>query len=942
MYKKHITVLSILAAFSMTAAAQTDSIKSSLSPLQPADIGGDKVFTLGETTGAVSVIGSDQINRRTAKNIGNDILGQGNGLQSLQGAGIYAVQNPTFYVRGLQTLNDNNEPLFIVDGIERDINSISPEEVESVTILKDATATALYGNKGINGVIVVTTKRGIKNTREITFSYDHEFKSIAHRPKFVDGYTYGLAINEGRANDGLTPRYQSWELDALKNQTYPYLYPNVNWVDETFRDNSPVNKYTVQFRGGSEKFRYYAMANVLTEDGFVQKSNANSNDGYSTQDKFSRGNVRMNLDIDLTPTTLVSVNVFGSLTEQQRPGDQANLWDMVYTVPSAAFPVKAENGMWGGSSTWAGTMNPVAQSTSAAYYKNHIRSLFTDLTIKQDLGGLLPGLSAQVRVAYDNTANIYENHSKTYQYAVVTPNWPEGASEPTFSTAIQGADSEMGSDAKASVYDRFLHVDAGVNYQQQFGDLNLYTQLKWDYEYTDPEGINNTIYRQNISWWSHLNYKNRYLADLTLVETGSSRLAPGTKWAFSPTLGLGWVISNEDFWSDSNRYLKLRATAGLINTDFLPKDKDGNWVWTYYAQQYTTTGGTYPFNSAWGSDFGKTQFGQMPTPNPSREKAYKYNVGIDASPIEGLNLTLDLFKERRNGIWVSSAGKYTALIGMEAPYENGGVVDSKGIEIAADYTRTFGDWTFSVAGNFSYNKNKIVDMLEEPRLYPNLVQTGNPVDQLYGLEAIGFFKDEADIANSPKQAFSTVRPGDIKYRDVNGDNVIDSNDKVAIGYTTTCPEIYYNFRLGAEWKGIGVYAFFQGTGNYTAVLNTKSMYWPLINNTNISQYAYDNRWTPEHQDALFPALSSQSNANNYQTSTLWMRDRSFLKLRNLEVYYNLPKAFLNDNLKVVNGAKLYVRAIDLFATSNVPENDPECYGINPVNKSVAFGLSVTF
>lgn len=932
-------MLSILAAFSMSAAAQTDSIQSSLSPSQPADIGGDKVFTLGETTGAVSVIGSDKINRRTARNIGNDILGQGNGLQSLQGAGIYSAQNPTFYVRGLQTLNDNNTPLIVVDGIERDIYSISPEEVESVTILKDAAATALYGNKGINGVIVVTTKRGIKNTREITFSYDHVFNSIAHRPKFVDGYTYGLAINEARANDGLGVRYQPWELDALKNQTYPYLYPNVNWVDETFRDSSPVNKYTAQFRGGTDKFRYYAIANVITENGFIKKPHVN--EGYSTQDKFSRGNVRMNLDIDLTPTTQIAVNVFGSLTETQVPGNQADLWDMVYTVPSAAFPIKAEDGHWGGSSTWAGTLNPVAQSIGAAYYKNHIRSLYTDLTIKQNLSGLLPGLSAQVRVAYDNSADIYENHSKTYQYTVVTPSWPAGAEAPTYTSSIQGADSSMGTEAKATIYDRYLHVDAGLNYQNTFGDLNLYSQLKWEYEYTDPNGINNTIYRQNISWWSHLNYKNRYLADLTLGESGSSRLAPGTKWAFSPTLGLGWIISNEDFWTGAGR-LKLRASAGIINSDFIPKNSSGDWVWTYYTQQYVLTGNTYPFNSSWNSDFGQTVLGQMATEHPGREKAYKYNVGIDATPIDGLNITLDLFKERRTGIWVSSEGKYTALLGMDAPYENGGKVDSKGIEIAADYTRSFGDWTFSVAGNFSYNKNKIIDMLEEPRLYPNLVQTGHSVDQLYGLEAIGFFKDAADIANSPTQTFSTVRPGDIKYRDINGDNIIDENDITAIGYSTKCPEIYYNFSLGAEWKGIGIYAFFQGTGNYSAVLNTKSMYWPLINNTNISQYAYDNRWTPEHQDALFPALSSQSNANNYRTSTLWLRDRSFLKLRNIEVYYNLPKSFLNRTLKVVNGAKLYVRGIDLFTTSNVPENDPECYGINPVNKSVAFGVSVTF
>lgn len=927
-------------AISLPAMAQSDTIPGSMSPDRIVSIGGDKDFSLRETTGSVSVISGDQINRRGAKNIGNDILGQGNGLQSLQGSGLYAVENPTFYVRGLQTLNDNNTPLIVVDGIERDINNISPEEVESVYILKDAQATVLYGVRGINGVIAVNTKRGKKNSREITVSYEHGIRSNTHRPDFVDGYTYGLAINEGRANDGLTPRYQSWELEALKSGKYPMLYPNVNWVDETFRKSAPDNKYTLQFRGGGEKVQYYAIVNLLTANGFIK--NPNQNQGYSTQDKFSRGNVRMNLDIEITPTTKAKVNVFGTLSEQSRPGNKADIWDMVYTVPSAAFPIKAENGMWAGSSTWSGTLNPVAQTTAAAYYKNHERSLFTDLTINQDLGAVLKGLSAQARVAYDNTANIYENHSKEYEYAVINPSWPDASAEPTFTISNQGKDSAMGSDARATVWNRYLHADIGLNYQNKFGDLALYSQLKWDYDFSDPNGINNTIYRQMFSWYSHLNYADRYLLDLTLSETGSSRLAPSSKWAFSPTLGLGWIISNEDFWPFDNTYLKLRATAGLINSDFIPKDSDGNWVWGYYAQSYVTSGLTYPFNSGWTSNFGQTALGQMATPELGREKAYKYNVGLDFSPVNGLNFSLDLYKERRNGIWVSSAGKYTALIGLDAPYLSAGVVDSKGLEIGLDYAYTAGDWTFSAGGNFSYNTNKIVDMLEEPRLYPNLVQTGHSVGQVYGLEAIGFFKDQADIASSPVQAFSTVRPGDIKYRDINGDNIIDANDVTAIGKSNKCPEIFYNFRLGAEWKGLGIYAMFQGTGKYTAILNTKSMYWPLINNTNISQYAYDNRWTPEHQDALFPALSSQSNANNYRTSTLWMRDRSFLKLRDLELYYNLPHDFLKSTLKVVKDARIFVRGTDLFATGDVPENDPECFGIYPVNRSFQFGVKVTF
>ncbi|MCM1021796.1 MAG: SusC/RagA family TonB-linked outer membrane protein [Muribaculum sp.] len=937
MYKKYLSAIALVATVSAGAFAQNDTIKSSLSPQQLAQIGTDKVFTIGETTGAVSVIGGDQLNRRNAKNIGNDILGQGSGLISLQGAGLYVDENPTFYVRGLQTLNGNNSPLFVVDGIERDITQIAPEEVETVEILKDAAATALYGYKGINGVVAITTKRGKANSREIIISYDHEFRSIPHRPKFVDGYTYGLAINEARQMDGYeTPRYNANELAALRDGSYPELYPNVDWLGETMNNSGHSDKYSIQFRGGAEKFRYYTAINLQNNWGFIK--NPNENSGYSTQDKFSRGNIRMNLDIDITPTTLVKVNIFGSLQESQRPGDQANLWDMIYTVPSAAFPIKGPDGKWAGSDTWAGTLNPVAQSQGAAYYKWHRRDILTDLTIRQDLGMILKGLSAQARISYDNWSNIYENHSKTYQYSVTVPSWPATAAEPTYTTSLYGTDSEMSSDSKLSTWYRRSHIDAGLNYENQFGDLGLYSQLKWDYEYFDPDGTNNTVYRQNISWWTHLNYKNRYLLDLTLVESGSSRLAPGSKWNFSPTLGLGWVISNESFWSNPDRYLKLRASAGMLNADYLPGDN----LWTYYKEQYTIlSGGLYPFDDSW-NPTNQTYIDQMKTENPDREKAYKYNVGIDASPVNGLNLSLDLFAQRRNGIWVSGAGEYSALIGLTAPYINGGVVDSKGLEFSADYNRTFGDWTFSVGGNFSFNRSKIVDQKEEPQTYKNLESTGKRVSQLFGLVAIGYFKDQADIDNSPKQTFSDVVPGDIKYKDINKDGIIDSNDKTAIGYTTVSPEIYYNFRLGAEWKGIGVYAFFQGTGNYSAVLNTKSMYWPTLSSTTVSQYYYDHRWTPDNQNAEFPRLSYDSNKNNEQTSTLWLRNRSFLKLRNLEVYYNIPRAFLKENLKVVNGAKFYVRAIDLFATSNVPKNDPECYGINPVNRSIALGLSVTF
>lgn len=938
MNKKYIIVLSLFAGLCLPATAQESNEEQTDKFVgQTIDVGAERLLTREEATGSVSVISSETTDRRSAKNIGNSIIGQGNGLISLQSGGRYADVNPTFYIRGLQTLNGKNSPLVMIDGIQRDIVSIAPEEVESVIVLKDAAAVALYGYKGINGAINIVTKRGKYNSRSVKVTYDHLFTSLANKPKFVDAYTYGLAVNEARINDGLTGRYSNQELNALRDGTMPYLYPNVNWVDETFRDNAMTNKYNIEFRGGGEKFRYYTMLDLISNKGFVKEPGAN--EGYSTQDKYVKGNLRMNMDINLTKTTDLQVNLLGVLQETSRPGAQADLWDLVYTVPSAAFPIRDKNGVWGGSDTWAGTQNPVAQSVGAAYYKNHTRSLFADMKLTQDLSGLTKGLNAFVRISYDNIANIYEDHSKEYVYSVNAPTWADGASEPTVKSEIYGKDSEMGTDAKTNEFDRLLHFDVGFNYQRTFGDHSIYSQLKWDYENNDPNGVNNTVNRQNITWWSHYGYMNRYFVDLALVESGSSRLAPGTKWAFSPTLSAAWVISKEKFMENVKwvNFLKLRASAGIINVDNLPGDE----VWSYYAQQYSTSGGTYPFDSGWNSSFGRSYLARVATTNPSHEKAYKYNVGVDAKLFGCLYVTLDLWKEHRTNIWVTSEGKYSEVFGMDPPYENAGIVDSKGIEVGLDYSKKLGQVEFNVGGNFSLNKNEIKEMLEEPRQYANLVQTGNPYGQLYGLEAIGFFKDEADIAASPTQNFSTVKPGDIKYRDVNGDNIIDANDKVAIGYSTTCPEIYYSLHLGAEWKGIGFYAMFQGTGNYSAVLDTKSMYWPLINNTNISQYAYDNRWTPQNQNAKFPRLSSQSNANNYQTSTLWLADRSFLKLRNLEVYYKLPASWLKKT-KIVNAAKLYVRGIDLFCFDHIDENDPEAYGINPMTKSVALGLSVTF
>ncbi|MBP5388454.1 MAG: SusC/RagA family TonB-linked outer membrane protein [Prevotella sp.] len=952
MKKRNIFVLSLFAVMGLPVAAQQDSTGIEFVD-QVIEVGANKDFSRAQSTAAVSVITNRDVNNRSAKNIGNSILGQGNGLVSLQGSGTYFEQNPTFYVRGLQSLSTSS-PLILVDGVERDISFVSPEEVDHVSILKDAAAVALYGYKGANGAILVTTKRGEYNSQNIRVSYDHLFNSQVNRPKFVDGATFASAINEALANEGAAPRFTQDELAAFQNGNHPYQYPNVNWVDETFRKNGVTNKIAVEFSGGGERFRYFTMVNLLSDKGFIK--NFNDTEGYSTQDKYVRGNLRTNLDIDLTPTTMLKVNMLGMLSEMSRPGGPtstgsssstaiADLWDMVYSTPAMAFPIKNENDEWGGNSTYSGMNNPLAQSSGAAYYKLHERALFADMTLSQDLKYWIEGLSLTARLGYDTYSTLYEDHSMTYVYGNYPVTGWQGGSPVKGDYWQSGTPGTMSKNSGTIDWARRLIFSAGLNFDRLFADKHyLYSQLKWDYEYQNTTGSTGyTIYRHNVSWLGHYGFDNRYIGEVALVYSGSNRLAPDTKWNLSPTVSAAWVLSNENFLKDCSivDFLKLRASFGIINADYLPGDN----VWNYYAASYSqgsSATGSYPFGAGYDVVYPNTTLGLLPTLNPSHEKAYKYNLGIDARLFGGLNVELDLYMQQRKDIWVEGTGAYTALIGFDAPYINAGKVNSKGIELSLDYTKTLGDLTFNIGGMFNYNKNEIKEQAEEPRAYDNLVRTGNPLNSTYGLVAIGLFRDQADIDASPKQNFSTVLPGDIKYEDINKDGVIDANDVTKIGYSGYAPEIYYNIRAGLEYKGVGFNLLFQGASRYSANLSAKGMYWPLLNTTNLSQQAYDGRWTPSNPNAEYPRLSTTSNANNYQTSTFWQRDRSFLKLRNVELYYNLPKSLL-EKTRFINTAKVYVRGVDLFCADHIDDADAEVYGVSaPLNKSIVAGVALSF
>ncbi|TGY34985.1 SusC/RagA family TonB-linked outer membrane protein [Bacteroides caecimuris] len=889
------------------------------------------------STGAVSTVYAEEIEKSSAFSIGNSLYGNALGLTTLQNTGVVWEQMPSMYIRGLKTLNGNNGILLVVDGIERDNNwqalkYITPEEVESVSVLRDAAALALYGYRGVNGVVNIVTKRGKYNTREINFSYDHAFNYMTRKPEMADAYMYASALNEALANDGKQVRYSQNELNAFKNGTSPYLYPNVNWWEEVFRERGTSDIATLSFRGGSTKMRYYTMMNLQNNRGFIKHYNATPD--YSTQEKYSKANFRSNLDIDLSPKTKMQANIMGILNEFSRPGmGSDNLISKLYQLPSAAFPVRTESGLWGGNTTWGENWNPVALTEGRAYSKGHTRGLYADMSLRQDLSSLTEGLGASVRMGYDNLASYWENHTKGYKYGMATvASWENGM--PVAGEELTGGkDTEMSGDSKLDWQYRAFNFQMNIDWQRQFGAHNLYSMLLYSYKYDNAKGINNTFYRQNVGWYTHYGFKNRYFADFTLMASASNLLAPDHRWNVSPTVGLAWLISNEKFMQHQNvvDFLKLRASFGMLNTDNIP----GNGYWNE-----TVGGGNgYPINNNFGGD-GGWQEGRLASVNGTTEKAYKYNAGIDATLFKGLTLTVDGFYERRSDIWVSSAGQNSAVLGATSSYVNAGIVDSWGTEIGANYFKKIGGVELNLGGTFTYNRSKIIEMLEEPAAYDYTRATGNPVGQIFGLQAIGYFVDQADIDNSLPQQFGPVKAGDIKYKDMNGDKVINSDDRVAMGYNSTCPETYYSFSLGLEWKGLGFSAQFQGVGNYTAILSS-NYYRPLVDNTTISTYAYQNRWTPETPNARFPRLTTETVDNNLQTSSLWLADRSFLKLRNCEVYYKLPSSWLSKCW--MKNAKVYVRGVDLLCFDGIDHLDPEAMNNSyPATRSVHVGLSVGF
>ncbi|MDR3217968.1 MAG: SusC/RagA family TonB-linked outer membrane protein [Dysgonamonadaceae bacterium] len=892
------------------------------------------------TVSAYSITG-DELKQTAAFNLQDALYGRLLGLTAINTGGFAGdrEKGASLNIRGLQTSSEGqNGVLILVDGFERPIDKLSIDEVESVTVLKDAAATALFGFKGANGAILVKTKSSGADGLKVGVSYDHKFTSNPLIPEFLNASQYVGALNEARANDGLTPAYNQYEVDAFKTNKYPNIYPDVDWRNTALKNTGFDNQLNISITGGNPRLKYFALLNYQNYDGLL--NNTEVNDGYSTQLKYSKANVRMNIDSWVTNSTRLSVNASASLYETNRPsGADANeIISYIFNTPSSAFPLKTDAGVWGGNTNAIyGTKNISALIQETGYRKYHGRSYFVDAKIYQDLGAWVQGLSASLRMGYDNSSEINENHSREFQYG--NDRYVFDASGNITGTNAYTAGSKTNNLTFArelNYQQRKSNVNFSLDYKKALEESNFQASLIYATEANVDDGRYNTFNRMNVGGYFHYDLKSKYIADFTLLNTGSSRSYPN-KFALSPVLSLGWIVSEETALAENSiiNYLKLRASAGVLHTDYVPKpglsyeDYSGGHGNYYFGAGYTTNESRF--------------LGYFPTSTFALETALKYNLGIDVTLLNALNVTAEAYYQRRSNILQSTDGLNSAVLGIPPTYDNKGIVDSKGIELAFDYSKNIKDLSLSLGAFFTYGTNKIIDMVETPKAYPYLSHIGLPVNQYFGLEAIGFFKDNADIAASPNQEFSDVRPGDIKYKDQNGDKVINENDEIALGYNSLVPEINYAFKLGLEYKGLGFNAIFQGAANYSQALTVQGVYTPLVGNVNLSEHYYENAWRSGGSNAapLYPRLTSETNLNNYRQNSIWYKDVSFLKLRNCELYYKLPHSFLSRYS--LNEVKLYVKGENLISFDNIKIMDPEVVSsAYPVLKGISLGAAVKF
>lgn len=895
-------------------------------------------------TGALTTIAPKVLESKPTVSLSNILGGSMPGIISRQSTGEPGNDYATIYIRGMATWGDKS-PLIMVDGVERDINLINPQEIESFTVLKDASATAVYGVRGANGVILINTKKGSMGSPKVSFRTESAVLQGLRFPQYINGYEFASMMNEATAHSIGSTDNLPWtesELQKYKDGSDPYLYPNVNWVDEILNKTAYQTINNINVNGGNEIIRYFLNVGYTSQTGLFRQDPSYK---YDTNTKSDRYNFRSNTDVNLTKDLVFSLSLGGIFQDKTYPGTSSDaIFSSMRQNSPISMPVRNPDGT-PGSGASAIVLNPWALTTQSGYAKQFISTIQSTANLKWDLSNLITkGLSLSSKFSYDMYYANYNTRYISYEMKRYMGKTDTGEDEYN-NIREQGTMSySVGNSANRSYYwDLALNYDRAFNEIHNVSAMLLYNRRDFK-DLTAGTSLYNLPYRQQgIAGRFTYDYSHKYLAEFNFGYNGSENFKAGRRYGFFPSLSLGWTASEENFWKNlfgDDVYFKVRGSYGIVGNDqiggdrflFISTVRYGNGAYFGSTQQYMS--GIYEDKIA---------------ADVTWEKSYKSDFGFDLKLFnEKLTIQADLFNEDRKDILLRR-GTIPIVTGITAStYANIGEVNNKGVDAMIEYKTTTTDGLFiSGYGNFTYAHNYIIEDDSPAPSYSYLDTRGHSIGQTFGYVALGLFKDEEEIAESPIQTFmTTVRPGDIKYKDINNDGSIDSYDQVAIGYPRT-PEIMFGFGFSLAYKSWDLSLGFTGATNTSMFLTSEDM-WPYsleYPRYNISREYYDHRWIEgaDNSEARYPAAINGNSSNNYLVSTLYMRDASYLKLKNAEIGYKLPQKVC-DAVKIA-GARFFLNGINIFCLDRLGFVDPEVNGGTgnyPQQRTVNIGCQLDF
>lgn len=907
----------------------------------------DEVVVVGYGTqkkasvvGSIASVSVNDIRMPTAK-ISNNLAGQLAGVISVQRSGEPGASS-TFWIRGISTFGSSTTPLVLVDGIERDLDLVDIEDIKDFSILKDAAATAIYGVRGANGVILITTREGIVGKPQINIRFEAGMVQPTKVPDMLDAVQFAELWNAAAGSEVYTPEV----IQKYRDGSDPDLYPNVDWVDYLYKDLSFNERVNVNVTGGGNTAKYYISGGFYNEDGLFARDNMKE---YNTSVFYRKFNFRSNVEVQLHKYTKLNVNLATTFERKNEPGTASStIWD--YAVKSApnVFPAVYSNGLLPGPGANNGE-NPYVLLTQTGYrekFYNTAQSLFS---LTQDLGDwVTKGLTVTVKGSFD--AKNYNHLARTKTPPQYMASGRDEFGDLILQQTVVGTDNLTYAESHSGY--RSVYLEASVNWARSFGKHDLSALFLYQQSQRNDVGIDKSEpelalpYRhQGIAGRITYSYDNRYFIEGNFGYNGSENFSPGKRFGFFPSVAAGYVISNEKFFEPVRGVidlLKIKASYGIVGND---KIGTGDNVRRFIYNGTVNSGSSYYFGTRPHS-FSSIQMGDWPNPNVGWEEAHKLNVGVDLSLFSKLKISADYFKEKREGIFLQRQS-IPVYVGLSTqPWVNIGKMRNSGVDASLEYHQTIGqDLHLTVRGNFTYARNMIVDQDQPDYKYLYMNRTGQARYQTFGLVAAGLFRDQADIDAWPKQSFGDVEPGDIKYLDLNGDGVVDSYDVKPIGYTSI-PEIVYGFGFSLQWKAFDFSAFFQGVGHVSfSTLTDQTLGFNARNSreANLFSDVYDNYWTPERLDAKYPRLYIGTNNNNNQTSTFWMANGRYMRLKNLEIGYTLPKR-ISQKMAMQN-MRVYLSGVNLFTFSPFKLWDPDLQtgATNyPNNRIINIGLTIGF